>query len=527
MALVLLCVAWTLVSKWRHLTYDEAGAITQEQLWRGEVWRLFSATFLHHMESWAHLVLNGLSLWFVGRVIERALGRGALLVHLGGAVLAGFAASFTFFGDMAVPRMGISGGIAGLIGLLLAIEWCMTRSLGEFLRQRNTILILVFIAVSFPVALLIESKAENVRVDHAAHIGGFAFGLLAGLAHYTRRGRRPERGLIAVLVLGVLPIVYASHPYFDPEYYLWRGDRAYHAEDMEAAESAYARVLALDPGNPRASIRVAVMRDAPALLDNVRRDDRYRDELLGAYLELATRRLRTDPDTVTRLVNAAFAVGARTPVPWMQFGEAAENAGLTGIAYDAWREAAKLSLPSEAWRPLARAMRLLGMREEWKDDPPPASIVRETIRVAMGAAVGLAADLSPAGRTALEQAIAAASHVASDAAIRLFAGDAPRAEIADLARDLAALFQRLAENAAEDARRPNYRVRSAYWLWQWAKAAPESAPPPEEVEARFRAALTEAVLYGDPKAREIAELWFRDQGIPVPEPDLEEERGGR
>jgi hypothetical protein len=42
----------------------------------------------------------------------------------------------------------------------------------------------------------------------------------------------------------------------------------------------------------------------------------------------------------------------------------------------------------------------------------------------------------------------------------------------------------------------------------------------------FRAAITEAALYGDKRTAEAAASWFRERGMPVPEPDLEGEQGG-
>jgi membrane associated rhomboid family serine protease len=500
--LVLLCAAWTLVSKALDLTYSQAGAITQTQLWHGEYWRLPSATLLHHMESWVHLVVNAFSLFFVGRVIERACGRRVFLACVVGAAFAGFGVSLMSAGGNDV-HMGISGGIAGLVGLVLAIEWCVTRSLLEFLRQRNTILIAVFLAISFPLALLVERRLPGVQVDHAAHGAGFLVGLLAGLAHYTRRGPRPLRGAVVGLALTILPVAYAGHPLLDARYHLWRGDRAHRAGDSAAAVAAYERALSLDPSNPRAGLRLAEWKDDPAILEGLRRPDEYRDAFLGVHLDLAARRLPADPAAARRLVEAAHKLGSRAPGPWLRFAEAAEALGFADEAYRAWLEAADLMPDSEAWRPHARALMLIGRRSE-------KTGVAEVLVVARGATAGLA---DAAARTWLESAIAAAAHSASNGAL---------ASPADptVARDLAALFQTLAENT-DDARRADYRVRSAYWLWREAEA---QGAPLDEVRARFRAALSEARENGDSRSRETAEQWFRERGLPVP--DLEGEEAG-
>ncbi len=476
--LVVLCIVWTVSARWRDLGYDEAGALTGRQLWHGEYWRLLSAMFLHHLGSWIHLVANAVSLFFVGRVIERGCGRRVLLACLVGGAMAGFAASLLWDADPTMKRMGISGGIAALLGLLLAVEWAVTKGLWDFLRQRNTILIVFFLALSVPFAMLVE---DNVRVDHAGHAGGFLFGLLAGLSYYTRRGVRRVRGAVVAVALSLLPVAYVARPFLDAGYQVWRARRAYVARDFPEAAEAYERARELDP----------------AALDT----GGAREELVDVYLRLAE-----GPDG-TQLVEAARALGGRDPRPWLRFAEAAEARERNGEAYVAWREAASLLPDRTAWLPLERALRLLRARKE------PSAL--ETIVVARGAAAGLAAGLPAEARAALETELA----LTADA---LAARELSAPSGKEVAKGLAELYRILAENAAEDARRPRYRLRSADWLWR----AAEGPVAPEDVQARFRATLTEAVLYGDPEARQAAERWFRERGLPIPEPDLEGEEGG-
>ncbi len=483
LAVIALCVVWTLWARWRHMTYDEAGALTARRLWEGEYSRLLSAMFLHHLEGWVHLAANGVSLFFVGRVIERGCGRRVYLACLFGAAVAGFAASLLWDPDPKVRRMGISGGIAGLLGLLLAVEWAITRGFLDFLRQRNTLLIAFFLALSVPLAMLL---GPGVRVDHAGHAGGFAFGLLAGLSYYTRRGVRPVRGAIVAVVLAVVPLAYVAHPVFDAGYQIWRARREYSARDFAAAARSYERARELDPE----ALDVA---------------NGARDQLLDSYLRLAEPLLGT-PEA-SRLIQAAQALGGRQPEPWFTFAQEAETRQRADEAYLAWREAADRLPARAAWVPLGRALRLLVARKE-----PP---LLEAVDVARGAAAGLGADLPAATRDSLEAELAGAAEALSARAL------ARRPE-PEVARALSELYRTLAENAGEEARKPRYRLRSAEWLWQ----ASEGPVVPDEVAARFRAALTEAALYHDAPAREAASQWFRARGLPVPEPDLEGEEGG-
>ncbi|MCK6458702.1 MAG: rhomboid family intramembrane serine protease, partial [Planctomycetes bacterium] len=441
-------------------------------------WRLLTAMLLHHTGSWIHLVANALSLFFVGRAVERACGRTVLLAAVVGGALAGSAASLVWIPDPGFARVGISGGIAALLGLLHAVEWADSRSFLGFLKQRNTILVLVFLALGY---VLAEHVFTWLAVDHVAHAGGLAFGLLSGLAYETRKGLRPARGAAVALALSVLPVAYASHPLLEPEYRVFRARRAILAEDFETAARELDRASEIDPG--------ALDRGG------------LRDDLLDAYLRVAARRLGTSEGET--LLGKALALGGRKPDPWIAFANAAEQGGHADAAYEAWREAAALLRDGDAWLAFERALRLLRRREA-----PP---VRETIEMARGAARGLRAGLPPEAATELEREIARAAEALHGR------GDPPEG---DDARALSELYRTLAENAGADARRPRYRLRSAEWLWRG------SGEASGDVVARFGAAITEAALYGDPAAGEEAAKWFRERGMAVPEPDLEGEEGG-
>lgn len=488
LVLVLLCVGWTLYARARGMTPIEAGALTTIRLWEGEYWRLFSAMILHQLPegfrnpaSWIHLLVNGLSLLLVGRVIERQCGRAVFLACTVGGALACSAASLIWHPEPTIARMGISGGIAGLLGLLLALEWAASRGFLDFLRQRNTILILLFLGLSIPLAMFVESRMPSMAVDHAGHAGGLAFGLLAGVACYTRKGPRRVRGAIAAILLSIVPVAYASHPLLEPEYRIWRAHRAYVEGRFEAACREFERAKELDP----------------AALD---RAD-MRDELLDGYLRVAATGLGTAEGKA--LVAKALALGGRRPAPWLRFGEAAEAAGRPDEAYTAWRQAALLQRDADQWMAFQRALRLLRARETLP--------LRETIEVARGAARGLRRGLPVEAAKELER------QVATTADALAAREDPPEG---DDARALSELYRVLAENALEDARRPGYRLRSAEWMWRG------SGDAGAEGAARFKAVITEAALYGDPAAAEGAAKWFRERGMAVPEPDLEEDEGG-
>jgi membrane associated rhomboid family serine protease len=135
----------------------------------GEWFRLVSANFLHAFE--AHLVLNGLGLIILGGLLERLLGPWRLLIVYFVAALGGVVASMLW--SEAPLMMGASTAVFGLAGGLLATERGLRAQLPPIARQsiRSLALVVVLnVALGFAVPF----------IDQAAHLGGFAAGMLAG-----------------------------------------------------------------------------------------------------------------------------------------------------------------------------------------------------------------------------------------------------------------------------------------------------------------------------------------------------------
>lgn len=158
---------------------------------------LFSAMFLHG--SWVHLVGNMLFLWIFGDNVEARLGHfGYLLVYL----LTGIAATLffaLFVTESAVPLVGASGAISGVLGCYFL--W--------FPRNQVKIVFFPFVLIPFLVSarlvlgvyLLVDNLlpflvngGAGAGVAHGAHIGGFLAGMgIAGTQRHWSRGDR-ERG---------------------------------------------------------------------------------------------------------------------------------------------------------------------------------------------------------------------------------------------------------------------------------------------------------------------------------------------
>jgi membrane associated rhomboid family serine protease len=148
---------------------------------------VFTSMFAH--ASWFHVIGNMLFLWIFGNNVEDALGRVRYLVFYLAAGVAATAAQTAvtlWLGapeDAAIPSVGASGAISGVLAAYLVL----------FPLARVVTLVFVFI-VEIPAMLflvtwfglqlwlgsfsLVEPQSGG-GVAFFAHIGGFAFGLLA------------------------------------------------------------------------------------------------------------------------------------------------------------------------------------------------------------------------------------------------------------------------------------------------------------------------------------------------------------
>jgi membrane associated rhomboid family serine protease len=146
----------------------------------------FSSMFMH--AGLLHIGGNMLFLWIFGNNVEDAMGRVRFVLFylLGG--LAAIALQTAVDVDAAVPSLGASGAVAGVLGGYL------------LLYPRAKVLTLVFLVVFFAfielpaiaflfiwfaqqavfgLADLTDPTGEGGGVAYFAHIGGFVFGLLA------------------------------------------------------------------------------------------------------------------------------------------------------------------------------------------------------------------------------------------------------------------------------------------------------------------------------------------------------------
>jgi hypothetical protein len=157
------------------------GLQTGELGWRGIVPPFFTSMFLHG--GWLHLIGNMWFLWIFGDNVEDALGSFRFVFFY---LACGLAAGFLHFilgPTSAVPTIGASGAIAGVLGGYLVLypgaRVLTLVPLGFFVRIMElpaALMIGLWFLVQLASGLLTQGM-EGGGVAWWAHVGGFVAGL--------------------------------------------------------------------------------------------------------------------------------------------------------------------------------------------------------------------------------------------------------------------------------------------------------------------------------------------------------------
>ena len=157
---------------------------------------LLSAMFMHG--GWLHLGGNMLYLWIFGDNVEDRFGSVRFLLFY---LAAGFAATFAQYAvntGSAIPNVGASGAIAGVLGAYLLM---FPRARVDVLLGRQVVTMPAFIVLGFWVVLQFVSgvgsiadtaQTETGGVAYMAHVGGFVAGLALAVVMGGRRAH-PDR----------------------------------------------------------------------------------------------------------------------------------------------------------------------------------------------------------------------------------------------------------------------------------------------------------------------------------------------
>jgi len=150
------------------------------------LWTLITSMFMHG--GLGHLVVNMISLAFIGNFVEKIIGRKRFFWFY---MIAGIAAgllfvllAYVFQADMNVYAVGASGAIFGLGGLMMMLTPKMP--------------VLVFFIIPLPmwiamlfllVILWLASWGFGLSIGNTAHLGGLLAGIIFGfyLKHKYKR----------------------------------------------------------------------------------------------------------------------------------------------------------------------------------------------------------------------------------------------------------------------------------------------------------------------------------------------------
>ena len=160
----------------------------------GDWYRLATAMFLH--ASLLHLAFNMLALYWLGTIVEQALGTWRFLLIYLVSGIAGSAGALALSGPFAVT-VGASGAIYGIMGALLVLEYMAT---GSFAGQALGLIVL---------NLVLTFAIPNISVG--GHLGGLAGGILAtfALAHFRYvRPRSLGPALVGLIMIASLVVAY-------------------------------------------------------------------------------------------------------------------------------------------------------------------------------------------------------------------------------------------------------------------------------------------------------------------------------
>lgn len=173
----------------------QAACVANGDVWvagvsSGAWWQVVTSVFTHI--QFLHLLVNMVSLYFIGPVLERVLGRVRFLAVYGIAGLAGSAAVM-WLTSPDTSSVGASGALFGLMGTILVLTY---KTKGHY----KQVLIILGANVAYDMFYL-------GTISWQAHLGGLVAGLVAGWAiAYAPRERRHQVQLYALSALTIVTL---------------------------------------------------------------------------------------------------------------------------------------------------------------------------------------------------------------------------------------------------------------------------------------------------------------------------------
>ena len=142
-------------------------------------WTFITSMFMH--AGIFHLFVNMLSLYFVGTLVEKILGKKRYFwFYMFAGLFAGLlfvVSPFVFPGDYNTFAVGASGALFGLIGVLIFL----TPNLPVYAMFVPIPIKMKYAAPGMLILLWLISALGNVPIGNVAHLGGLLAGVFYGL----------------------------------------------------------------------------------------------------------------------------------------------------------------------------------------------------------------------------------------------------------------------------------------------------------------------------------------------------------
>jgi len=155
-------------------------AIKPANIFEGKyLWTFLTSMFMHG--GFFHLFVNMLSLFFVGGLVEKILGRVRYLrIYLWSGIFSGFlfvVSSVFLKSDFNSYAVGASGAIFGLIGVLMLL----TPNLPVYMLFIPVPVKMKYAAPIMLIILWFFSVVADIPIGNVAHIGGLIAGVFYGI----------------------------------------------------------------------------------------------------------------------------------------------------------------------------------------------------------------------------------------------------------------------------------------------------------------------------------------------------------
>jgi membrane associated rhomboid family serine protease len=159
-----------------------------------EYWRLVTAGFLH--DGLLHILFNMVFLYFMGRILEPAIGRLNFVAVYGASLLAGSFGALLF--QPGSQTIGASGACFGVLGALIVVA----RARGISIWQSG-------LGLTLGINVVFSLSVPGIAIG--GHIGGLVGGLITGwlIVELAERRRMQSAALLGCVVVGVISVVAA------------------------------------------------------------------------------------------------------------------------------------------------------------------------------------------------------------------------------------------------------------------------------------------------------------------------------